>query len=424
MPRSANRILEVGCAEGRLGAALKDQDRTRTVYGIERVESVARVASRNLDKVFQLDVESQFPDIEEASLDCILYGDVLEHLLDPLKVLRRHAPLLKPDGQILCCLPNVQHFSVISSIIAGDFQYESEGLLDATHLRFFTYSTIIKMLLDAGYAPQLAAKIGVRADNTLLNAAQPLIQALGLDQQRANDYLNTYQYIFRGIPLNWERSENTTPLTFVACVNNEEQLRSNLLRSPCLQNPSKHELLLVRGASNAAEGLNAAIAQAKNEIVVLLHQDVYLPEGWSNRFLQQYSIAEQRFGRVGLAGLFGSLSYHGNRKNFGHIVDRDTLLQHTPLPAAVDTIDEAVMAMPKSNAARFDPRLGWHLYGADLAMQSMQRGYFVAALDAPCFHHSRTGFSLPAEYQLSAEIFKQKWNDYLPIFTPCSAFLR
>jgi hypothetical protein len=279
------------------------------------------------------------------------------------------------------------------------------------------------MLLDAGYAPDLAARIGVPVDATLLQAAAPLITTLGLDPQRTNEYLSTYQYVFRGTQLNWNADGNDTPLTFVACVNNDEQLRANLLRSPCLQNPTQHEVLLVRGASSAAEGLNAGIARAKNDLVVLVHQDVYLPAGWPNRFVQQYRLAEQRFGRIGLAGVFGSLNHHGERKDFGRIVDRHMLLANMPLPALVETLDEVLVAMPKSNPARLDPELGWHLYGADLAMQTMQRGHFVAALDALCFHHSKTGYKLSADYERAAGRFRNKWQAQLPVFTPCGSFM-
>src|SRR5262249_30988776 len=102
VPAAARRILEVGCAEGRLGAALKQQDPHRAVYGLEREPAVAARAAERLDRVFALDVEREAVPLEPGSLDCLVYGGVLEHLHDPESVLRRHRPLLAagPDHTV------------------------------------------------------------------------------------------------------------------------------------------------------------------------------------------------------------------------------------------------------------------------------------------------------------------------------------
>ena len=71
-------------------------------------------------------------------MDCLVFGDVLEHLVDPWAVLARLARLVCDGGQILACIPNVQHYSVIVSLLRGKWDYQDEGLLDRTHLRFFT----------------------------------------------------------------------------------------------------------------------------------------------------------------------------------------------------------------------------------------------------------------------------------------------
>ncbi|HEX8135778.1 MAG TPA: class I SAM-dependent methyltransferase, partial [Actinomycetes bacterium] len=83
VPSGAKRILEVGCARGRLGQELKRQDPSRYVAGVELDPDAARVAGQRLDEVFVLDVQDEVPSIEPGSLDCMLFGDVLEHLLDP-----------------------------------------------------------------------------------------------------------------------------------------------------------------------------------------------------------------------------------------------------------------------------------------------------------------------------------------------------
>jgi len=145
VPAQATIILEVGCGEGILGGRLKAANPQATVLGIEREPEVADRARRRLDQVFTLDVQNEDPPLAPASLDCILFGDVLEHLIDPGEVLLRYRKFLKPEGIVLCSIPNVQHHSIVQALIKGDFQYAPDGLLDATHLRFFTYSTIIKL---------------------------------------------------------------------------------------------------------------------------------------------------------------------------------------------------------------------------------------------------------------------------------------
>ena len=85
-----------------------------------------------------MDVEHDHVPLEPGSLDCILYGDVLEHLVDPEAVLARQRRLLGSGGVILCSVPNIQHHSLLAALLRGDWQYTTAGLLDATHLRFFS----------------------------------------------------------------------------------------------------------------------------------------------------------------------------------------------------------------------------------------------------------------------------------------------
>src|SRR5262249_2110371 len=141
-------------------------------------------AATQLDRVFVINVEEQDPPLETGSLDCILYGDVLGHLIDPEAVLRRHRRLLSPQCAILCSGPNVQHHTVVRALFKSDFQYTTSGLLDATHLRFFTYSTFTKLLLDAGFAPEiLTALPGSPCPEPWLQASEPLLRQLGLHPQ-------------------------------------------------------------------------------------------------------------------------------------------------------------------------------------------------------------------------------------------------
>ena len=83
-------------------------------------------------------------------MDCLIFGDVLEHLVDPWAGLARSARLVRDGGQILACIPNIQHYSVIVNLLRGRWDYQDEGLLDRTHLRFFTLASIRDLFVRAG----------------------------------------------------------------------------------------------------------------------------------------------------------------------------------------------------------------------------------------------------------------------------------
>ena len=143
VPGSARRILDLGCAAGHLGAALK-QRQAAEVVGIELDEDYAMDARDRLDLVVQGDVSAVLRDSapELGSFDCLIAADVLEHLVDPWGALRDAAALLDPGGAAVVSLPNVQYALVFWRLIRqGRWPREPAGLFDATHLRWFTLST-------------------------------------------------------------------------------------------------------------------------------------------------------------------------------------------------------------------------------------------------------------------------------------------
>jgi hypothetical protein len=108
----------------------------------------------------------------------------------------------------------------------------------------------------------------------------------------------------------------------------------------------------------------------------------------------------------------------------GWVVDRDRLLHDGPeLPARVATLDELLLIVPRDTPLRFDPALGFHLYGADLCLQAREHGRAVVALAAPCFHNARS-VGLPESFFASAQVFVRKWAHRLPVATPCVLFDR
>jgi hypothetical protein len=274
-------------------------------------------------------------------------------------------------------------------------------------------------LLDAGFEPEIVDTTVVPAPKDFLRAAEPVLRHLSLNTPRTQRYLDAYQFIFRGSPLaEIDSKDAERPLSFVCCVSDNEIAQANLLSSPCLRPGSRHEVQLLQNCKSAGDGLNEGIKQARNEVVVCLHQDVYLPEGWVERFWQQYDLAQQQFGPVGVLGVYGVHRENAFMSRTGYVIDRDHVLKEDePLPACADSLDELLLAMPKSVGLEFDPAMGFHFYGADSCLLAQQRGLHAVAIDALCFHNSIHVGVTPAFYE-SAKRFTVKWARQLPLVTP------
>ena len=145
------RVLEVGCSSGYFSKRLRDNG--CAVIGIEIDPRSAEMAKEYCEDVIIGDVETMdrlpYP---KASFDLILFADVLEHLKDPLHVLVKLSSWLRDDGHIVCSIPNVAHIYVRLNLLLGRWDYEDIGLMDKTHLRFFTRSTARKLVEDAGFS--------------------------------------------------------------------------------------------------------------------------------------------------------------------------------------------------------------------------------------------------------------------------------
>jgi hypothetical protein len=219
----------------------------------------------------------------------------------------------------------------------------------------------------------------------------------------------------------------TSPLSFVTCASNDVTVRTNLLASPCLAPESALQVLAVRNCPSAADGLNIGIARAETEWVVCVHQDEWLPAGWDRCVLEQLDEAERRFGPIGVSGVYGvgeviapcDASQPLAAERIGWVVDRGRTLRDGPeLPARVATLDELLLIVRRDSSLRFDPALGFHLYGADIGIQAREKGLAVAALAALCHHNSRS-VGVPQAFFASARVFARKWRHRLPVATPC-----
>jgi 2-polyprenyl-3-methyl-5-hydroxy-6-metoxy-1,4-benzoquinol methylase len=164
-----HRILDVGCGAGYFGEYLKQQGCASEVVGIEINIIAAEEAITKLDHVLcanlnQTSVIDVLKDFDKASFDYIVCADVLEHLIDPWEVLAQLVSYLKPNGRLVVSIPNVRHWSVwLPLIFQGHWEYREAGIMDRTHLRFFTRVSAIELLNRAGldvatYYPLIGGK--------------------------------------------------------------------------------------------------------------------------------------------------------------------------------------------------------------------------------------------------------------------------
>lgn len=143
-------VLDLGCGAGTAGRFLRDAG--NTVFGITSSSAEAEAAARVMQAVQVADLDAltdtPFPDVR---FDAVLLGDVLEHLRYPHSLLELVHGVLKPEGRILVSVPNVANVRVRFGLLFGHFRYEESGILDKTHLRFFTLAAARALLEQAGY---------------------------------------------------------------------------------------------------------------------------------------------------------------------------------------------------------------------------------------------------------------------------------
>jgi SAM-dependent methyltransferase len=152
--RGCGRVLDVGCGAGDNAAWLRARDPACRVQGITHSPREAELAARHLARSWVFDLEQAWPpELEHEQFDALLCSHVLEHLRAPSRVLARLCRLLVPNGSVLIAVPNVLGWRQRLCFLGGRFEYAPSGVLDATHLRFFTYFTADKYLLAD--APEL-----------------------------------------------------------------------------------------------------------------------------------------------------------------------------------------------------------------------------------------------------------------------------
>jgi len=197
VPDQARTLLDVGCGDGAFADGLREQRRQRgrylEVWGLELDPDAAARASERMDRVLVGDAEDLVRGLPAGFFDCVILNDVVEHLAWPEPLLASLRRVLAPGGCLVASIPNVRHFpNVWDLAVRGDWEYREEGILDRTHLRFYTRESMRGLFARSGY--RVVTQAGI---NPTRSWRFRLANALALGRLRDMQFL---QYACVAIP--------------------------------------------------------------------------------------------------------------------------------------------------------------------------------------------------------------------------------
>lgn len=151
LPTGVKKILDIGCGEGKFAQLVANHTQGEA-WGIELDIKASTTAKNKLHRVFCGTAEDNLVNLPNNYFDVIYFNDVLEHLIDPYSLLKNILPKLSSHGVVIASIPHVRYFRVLSQLIFNcEWKYEDTGVLDRTHLRFFTKKSMIRMFEENGY---------------------------------------------------------------------------------------------------------------------------------------------------------------------------------------------------------------------------------------------------------------------------------
>lgn len=205
LPKNAQTVVEVGCGAGRLATAYRAINPTVRYLGVELFEEAAQQAATQMDDVIigsieDADVFSELEDVlGDSGIDVLIFGDVLEHLLEPWDVLAKFKHIMSPNGYCVASIPNISHWTILAGLLHGEWHYAESGLLDRTHLRFFTKKTMIELFENTGW--QIESFVGCttfpQETEQAMSVFTQLAPYFGLSPEQINENLTVFQWVIR-----------------------------------------------------------------------------------------------------------------------------------------------------------------------------------------------------------------------------------
>ncbi|MDA8148217.1 MAG: class I SAM-dependent methyltransferase [Actinomycetota bacterium] len=259
-------VLEVGCAAGHVTKVLAQ--RGCTVVGLERDPAAARSAATWARRVVVGDVEDvgTWAELGEERYGAVMLGDVLEHLRDPLAALRRAVGHVAPGGMVVISLPNIAHGDVRMALLRGAFPYRETGLLDRTHLRFFTRETMRELCAEAGLVIVDTKRVVMPLFQTELGVIRDDFDQTLIDGILEDPEAETYQFVVQAVVDNGDHAVVALADRLAELsdhVHHEGVRRALLLRDLRERAEMEEEIRWLRRSLEEAEGRYAAILGTK-----------------------------------------------------------------------------------------------------------------------------------------------------------------
>ncbi|MBX3436539.1 MAG: glycosyltransferase [Planctomycetaceae bacterium] len=458
VPVTARRILDIGCGAGRLGAALKARQPAH-VTGVEWNPGAAAIARTQLDDVRNVNLETDDVQFAESQFDCVICADILEHLRQPERLLKKIRRWLAPEGALVVSVPNVRNHTVVGSLLAGNWTYESAGLLDADHVRFFTRRELEKLLFRTGFVIDDWRMVPGEGFAEWHHEGQPSEISVGGLQIRAASAADAaeffaYQYLVRAVPQPF--SSPTTPgadgLTSIVLVTwNQQPYTQMCLDSLRLRTDEPYELIVVDNGSTDGtvewlraqpdirlientenRGFPAAVNQglriARGEHLLLLNNDTILTTGWLRRMLDVLH-SDRTVGLVGpTSNYVGSdqeipVDYTrlANLDGFAWARHRRLVEWGEPLVQETDRLIGFCLLFKREvldAVGGLDERFGIGCFeDDDFCRRARLSGYRAMIARAAFIHHfgsvtfQASGANLGALLRKNQRVYEQKWNE-------------
>jgi 2-polyprenyl-3-methyl-5-hydroxy-6-metoxy-1,4-benzoquinol methylase len=216
------KVLDVGCATGYLARLLREKG--CSVIGIEINQKAAEIARSFCEEVIAVDLErvSLAEILSDRLFDVVVFGDILEHLRDPWRILQETHQVLAPSGYVVASIPNIAHGNIRLSLLQGNFDYQEVGILDNTHLRFFTRKTLEELFFDTGYSIEATERTQMPFEKSYSHDAS-LVEKLEKEPD-----IDTLQFIVRAFPSSLENQHNLLRENYRQSIDRLERTREEL----------------------------------------------------------------------------------------------------------------------------------------------------------------------------------------------------
>jgi len=341
------------------------------------------------------------------------FKNAFDETTDPTSLVKNFHNINGPGTKLKAWFYNSQRADDVAAMLYG------ENPVGPIFARKYSLQGFFRMLLDEGFIPRLVGTEGG------VEVSDKLFKVVKDGTERGDGILQLLQvskFIFEAERMPDINAPDFDGVAFLVCTHGDPMTLKYNLEASTDFNSSKNERYVIRGAKSQAEVYHAA-RHSKKKLLINIHDDLYIPRNWTKRVWQQFfeQDAKSPVGVAGLFGVSGNRERSGGRVESGLVVDLLGMRTLGTNWQVTDTrvLDGLCLVTKNGSGIVPDHSLGFHFYDADICMAAEALGQRVISLFAPALHSSYV-INGPADFNVSMEIFKNKWPQMLPVETPCA----